>query len=135
MADLDYNELAAIAEELIEDSGREITIIRFDQTPSDSNKPWNGPSNPRTSPDATATLTGCFVPLSDGSSLGLKGLDEDLMKRTDEVCLVAPGVADPPFDLLTANEILDGGEYRKVSFVKTLKPGNVVLLYFIGVER
>jgi len=136
MADeINYTELADDAEELVNAAGRSVTIIRYNQTPADSNKPWNGPSSPTTSPDATAGVIGCFVPLSTGSSLGLEITDDDLLKHTDEVCIVAPGTADPPFDLTTANAIIDGGVHKKISFVRVLKPADIVLLYFIGVER
>jgi hypothetical protein len=135
MSDLDYEELAQTAKELVDEAGRSVTIIRFNQTPADSGKPWHGPTSPRGTPDATATVIGCFVPLSTGSSLGLDSLDIDLMKRTTEVCLVAPGTTSPPFDLTTANEIVDGGINKKVSFVRRLKPADTTLLYFIGIER
>ena len=131
---IDYVQLAATAKALVDANGRQITIIRFDQTPADADKPWNGPSDPDASPDATATVVGCFVSTDERVFGGLT-LDDDLLKRTSEVCLVAPGTVSPPFDLLTANEIIDGSVHKKISFVQSLKPGAVTLLYFIGVAR
>ena len=135
MTAIDYNAMAAVAEQLIDENGREITIFRFDQTFTDSAKPWKGPTDPRGTPDETATLNAVFVPISGAASLGMKTLDQDLLKRTEQVCLIAPGVTSVPFDLATANEIIDGGVNSKVTFVETLKPGDTVLLYYVGVSR
>ena len=40
-----YNSIAAIAEDLINAYGRDITFIRFNQTKSDSDKPWLEPAD------------------------------------------------------------------------------------------
>lgn len=127
-----YNDMATLAEELINEFGRDITFIRFDQAESDSNKPWLGPTDPRTTPNATADIRGIFV---SPTGMGLSTVDEDLLKRSDEICIVAPGVNSPPFDLATANEMIDNSVSKKVLFTETLKPGDVTLLYFLGVAR
>ena len=132
MADLDYAEIAAVAETLIDETGRDVTFIRWDQTEADATKPWKGPSNPRTTPDATDTVKATFVPISTAaSSLGIKIEDADLLKRTSQVCLVAPA----SFDLSTAQEIIDGAVHHRITFVEKLQPADVVLLYYVGVER
>lgn len=131
MAGIDYTEMAAVAQELIDDNGRDVTLIRWKQAPADANKPWEGPDDPRGTPDATNTIKGCFVPTS-GSGLGKDTIDEDALKRTAEVCLIVPGAG---FDLATANELIDGGVHKKITFVQTLKPGATVLLYYMGVDR
>jgi len=123
-------EMAAVAQELIDDNGRDVTLIRFKQTPADGAKPWEGPDDPRTTPDATTTVKGCFVPMGPG--LGITITDVDLLKRTAEVCLIGPGAG---FDLATANELIDGSVHKKITFVQTLKPAAVVLLYYVGVDR
>lgn len=132
---IDYTKLAATAKRLVDQSGRSVTLNRFDQSPPDDDIPWEGPADPSDTPDATATVIGCFVPLETGKSLGLETLDVDLMKRTAEVCLVAPGTISPPFDLATANELVDDSVSKRVTFVRTLKPASITLLYFIGVAR
>jgi len=136
MADIvGYTELAADAKTLIEGTGRSVTFNRFDQSPANASKPWEGPADPIGTPDATATIYGTFVPPTDGRLLGLGGVDEDLLKRSEQICIVAPGTTSPPFDLLTANQVVDGTTKWKVTFTQTLKPGDVVLLYFIGVAK
>lgn len=132
---IDYVEIANIAKTLIDENGREVTIVRFDQSPGDPTKPWRGPADPRATPDATATVKGVFVPPSGAAKLGLSTVDQDLMKRTSEILIVAPGADAPPFDLATANEIIDDGVNKRITFVETLRPNVVTLLYFVGVER
>ncbi len=132
---INYTTMAATAKRLIDASGRSVTLNRFNQTPPDTDVPWEGPADPSATPDATAVVIGTFVPMTTGKDLGLETLDADLMKRTAEVCLVGPGTIDPPFDLATANELVDGTVHKKVTFVRTLKPASITLLYFIGVAR
>jgi len=131
MADTDWTDSVATAQELIDENGRDVTLIRFNQTPADANKPWAGPADPDATPDATTTVRGCFVPMS-GSGLGKDTIDEDLLKRTSELCLIGPGVG---FDITTANELIDGTVHKKITFVQELKPAATVLMYYVGVER
>lgn len=131
---VDFTQLAATAKALVDANGRDVTINRLDQAPDNPDKPWNGPTDPGSNPDATATVKGCFVS-TDERVLGGITIDDDLLKRTKEVCLVAPGTVSPPFDLMTANEIVDGTVHKKVTFVQRLKPATVTLLYFMGVAR
>lgn len=132
---IDYVQLADVAKKLVAENGRDVTFVRFDQVKADPNKPWRGPTDPRATPDATATVRGVFVPITEGEALGLRSMDRDLMKRTSELLLVAPGGTTPPFDLATANEIVDGGVNKRITFVETLRPNVVTLLYFVGVAR
>ena len=132
MADIDYTELAEIAQELIDSNGRSVTFNRFDQTPTDPGKPWNGPTDPRGTPDETDTVRAVFLPAGNSSFLGKGVIDEDLLKKSNEVAMVGP---DVDFDLTTANEIDDAGIKKKISFVQELKPNVVTLLYFVGVAR
>jgi len=126
-----FIEMAAVAQELIDDNGRDVTLIRWKQAPADSAKPWEGPDDPRGTPDATDTVKGCFVPIA-GSGLGTETIDADALKRTGGVCLIGPGAG---FDLATANELIDGSVHKRITFVQTLKPADTVLMYYVGVER
>lgn len=114
---------------------RQITIERFAQTAATPSQPWKGPADPRASVDATATLDAVFVPPTGAAKLGMGSVDEDLLKMTSAICIVAPTSAT--YDLTTANEIVDSldSERKKVVFVEKLAPGPTVMLYFIGVER
>jgi len=128
------DESLALVQDLIAESGKDITFIRFKQEPEDSNKPWNGPDDPREVPDAIETMKGVFVSLSGVQDLGITALSTDLLRRVQMVCLVAPKVS-PSFDIKTANEVIDDEVYRRVEFVEELKPGNTTLLYYVGISR
>ena len=119
---------------LIEKYGREVTLIRFDQTPADGLKPWAGPADPRATPDETVTIPAAFVEPTSLSSMGITTVDDDLLKRLDKVCLIAPAVGSS-YDLSTFNEIIDDGTNHKIFRVSTLKPGNTVLLYIVMVAK
>jgi len=131
MATAFYIEMAAVAQELIDENGRDVTAIRWKQAPAETTKPWEGPDDPRGTPDATDTVKACFVPIQ-GSGLGTDTIDQDALKRTGDVCLIGPGAT---FDLATANELIDGSVHKKVTFVQTLKPADTVLMYYVGVAR
>ncbi|MGD9210524.1 MAG: hypothetical protein PVI90_07100 [Desulfobacteraceae bacterium] len=127
-------DLAAV-QELIQDSGRQITFIRFKQDPQESDKPWKGPVDPRTIPDAVITLWGVFIQPAGMYDLGFDAVDQDLLKKVKAICLVAPESANPAFDIATADELLDGTEYKKIEFVKTLRPSATTLLYYVGISE
>lgn len=129
---IDYAALATTAQELIDELGRTITIIRFDQDPDDADEPWNGAANPRGTPDASLTTGAVFVEPSSATKLGMRAIPEDILKRLSAIAIVAPGPTNT-FDLATANEIIDGSLRQKVLIVDTLKPAAVALLYFLGV--
>jgi hypothetical protein len=129
---MDYFELAALAKILIDDAGRSITVIRFKQTANEPAKPWKGPGDPTTVPDASSVVRGVFVGASGGPSLGISAQHKDLLVRCKEICLVDPLAS---FDLSTADEIVDGGVHWKIEFVDILKPADTVVLYIIGVSR
>jgi len=128
---IDYTEMAAVAQSLIDANGRTVTVIAWKETPADAAKPWEGPDDPRGTPANTDDVKGCFVPLA-GSGLGTDTIDADALKRTYEVCMIGPGAS---FDLATANELIDSTVHKRVTFVQTLKPGSTVLMYYLGVGR
>lgn len=125
----DFNEIAALAQQLINENGRLVTFSRYDQSPPDPTKPWRGPADPSTVPDATDSVRAVFV---GSGSLGLSAKNEDLMKRCEQACLVGPSAT---FDLATANEIVDNGVHWRIEFVETLKPAEVTCVYVMGLKR
>jgi len=125
---MDYAELATLAQELIDDAGRDVTIVRFKQSANDSAKPWQGPGSPTTVPNATATVKAVMA----AQGLGFKGMDQDLMKKAEQFCLVGPTAG---FDLATANAVIDGSTHWRVLFIEMLKPADTVLLYIMGLGR
>lgn len=128
---VDYVALAATAQRLIQENGRSISLISFNATAADANKPWRGATDPRVSPSASLTLYGCFVEPSSAIRLGMSTETSDLLKRSTQIVMVASTA-----DLSSYNEIIDSDTTRwKIEGMEKLKPGETTLLYFIGVKR
>lgn len=128
----DYGPLADRARQLIENFGRKVTFMRFNQAPADPDKPWEGPVDARQNPDEEVKdMPAVFVAPGE---LGKEVMSEDLMKRSTQACLVAPGT-ELTTDLSTMNEIKDEGKQWKITGVEVLKPATQTVLYVIGVKR
>lgn len=121
----DYDELQAMALELVAEAGRSITISRKGRTPADANKPWLGGSGAAT----TWTGKGVFVELSSANRLGLMVVTQDMEKRKSR-CLLVPHTG---VDLATYDTVTDGTDVLRILSAQTLKPGDVVLAYFLEV--
>lgn len=134
MAGIDYAAIAATACALVEANGRQVTLRRFNTTPSDGAKPWRGNTNPVAAPAASATPYGVAVPPSSATSLGMSTQDNDLVKRSEQIFIITP-VNGETEDYSTMNELVDGTEPYRVVGVEKLRPADVTLLYFVGVAR
>jgi len=132
---IDYVALANKAQTLVQDSGRSVTFRRLDRTTlDDAGKPWRGTATPRTTVDASVTATAVVVSPAGAAALGIVTLDSELIKRSQEVMIVALGATSTD-DLSTFDEVLDGTVLWKIQKVDTLKPADTTLLYFVGVAR
>lgn len=127
---LDYEELVAVALELITDTGRAITFEKLSGEPADEDKPWRGSGADGQVPESTVDTVGTFVPAS-GNDLGEIVRNKELLKAVDQVVLV-PGNEEPLEDYTT---ILDKDERWKIEWVQVLRPGDTVVLYAVGVKR
>lgn len=125
----DHSDFIALAQELIAEEGRSITLQQLSSTPADAGKPWNGPTAPTVVADET--VYGVFLPVSSLSDLGFKAEDDDLIKRADQLILVPPTTVD----LRDMNRVLDKSIIWKIEWVQVLEPGDQVILYAFGVCR
>lgn len=120
------------AQRLIKKDGRAISLVRFNETPQNEAQPWLGPSDPR-SGETKLAVDAVFVPPgSVGLRLGLAITSEDLLKNSEQIAITSPGAT---VDLAVYQEIEDGATRWKITNAEVLKPGNAVLLAFIGVAR
>ncbi len=131
---VDYTALATTAKRLVDENGRSVTFRRLSRTLDDAAKPWRGSATPRTTVDATVEGFAVVVPPSAASALGLSTTDSELVKRSEQIMIVALGSTSTD-DLATFDEVLDGTELWKIQQVETLKPAATTLLYFVGVKR
>jgi hypothetical protein len=135
MAGVDYAALAATARALVEANGRQVTLRRLEDAPSDVSKPWRGAANPASPADATATPFGVAVPPSSATALGMSTQDNDLVKRSQQIFIITPAEGETQ-DYSTFHELVDDdGEPYRIVGVEKLRPAQVTLLYFVGVAR
>jgi hypothetical protein len=125
----DYSALALTAQRLVQDAGRQITLVKVGKVSANTNKPWLGPSQSvEANPDATISAYG--VAVDPGSGLGAFSRDEDMLKKFDRIYIVA-STAD--FDGYEA--ILDTNVTWRIDAMEKLAPGPTILLYYFGVSR
>lgn len=130
---VDLTPLIATAQRLITENGRAVTLVQFNTTPSNSDKPWLGPADPRSSPDSTLAVDAVFVNPGETFSLGASFKVSDLMKRSEQIMLVSPGASA---DMSLYNEVIDtDGSKWKIDQIEVLKPGTSVALVYVGVSR
>lgn len=123
-----YPKLVATAQRLINNSGRSIIVQQLDSGPANPDKPWEGAGAP-TVKDAEPVI-GTFVPHTS-SGFGMSFIDEELLKRVEQVVLVAQATKDiEKFHL-----IVDSNTEWRIDWAQVLKPANEVLLYAFGVVR
>ena len=127
MADF-YTEMAAVAEELIEENGRDVILVKQAATAGDPAKPWRVTSTP-----ATTTVTGKAVFVAPGD-LGIAVNTVDDTKRTEQVALFAAN-NDGGEELETFDLVRDGAEDWRILRAELLKPGGTRLMYMFEVRR
>ncbi len=122
MGAFDYAEFQALAKELIEETGRTVTLRRHNRTPVDASKPWRG-SNPRETPADTATVVALFTDTISSRYLSSTVQREGNEEGVQELMLVATSSA-PGKTLEDFDECLDGTELLHIKALNILRPGD-----------
>lgn len=135
MTTFDYTYIADRAKDLIAKFGRPITVIQYDDTIDDPTKPWRGAADLRSTPIAEVVAFGVFVEPIGARALGISTQAGELLKRADAILLVSLGSASSGVDLSLFDEVVDGARRWKIEVVEKLQPGDLTLLYFLGVKR
>lgn len=125
----EYDASVAVAINLIRKKGRIVTLQKMSAASTDPNKPWKGQGSPVVE-SSVPEVPSCFVPHT-GSNLGFISVASELLKRSEQVALVAP-IAE---GLEVNDRILDNGVTWKVDWVQVLKPALQTVLYVFGVSR
>lgn len=129
---VDYTRLLATAQRLITANGRSVTLVQFDTTLSDSDRPWLGPADARSAPEATLAVDAVFVDPGSAAKLGLDFVVDDLLKRAEQVMILSAGADE---DLSPYQEVIDGSTRWKITQTQVLRPADTTVLAFIGVRR
>ena len=127
MADF-YTEMAEVAETLIEEFGRDLTVTKSKTVPLNYSQPHRGLEH---LPEFSVTAPGVFVATS---GFGYRVTNEDNLKRSDQIVLFAAN-NDEDNELENADKITDGEKEWGIVFAEVLSPGDTRLLYMFGVKR
>lgn len=122
---MNYTRALALAVRLIEKNGREVTFQTLSATPVDADKPWNGPAEPTVS--ASKKSKAVFLAHTGSIELGKMFVDNELLKRVDEVALVAGSVVISDY-----HRVLDESKLWRIDWIRELKPASTTVLYAVG---
>lgn len=121
----DYAALRTLAQRLISESGRTLTLVKRDLTPTNGSKPWRGSSSDID--DATETsVIGVFVPGEDN----IQEAGQSNRRKLNRFY-----VAGQATDLTDYHQIKDGTNIWRIVKNTVLQPGDTTLLYEIEVVK
>lgn len=130
---VDYVAFQLLAERLINENGRPLTLQREDQVnAADPAEPWRAPA---ITEQVTLAVVGVFIEYEK------EDFDGSLIRRGDKRVLVA---AKDTEDVQTGNEnikvedfdtLLDGTVVWKIITVETIEPGSLRIMYDIQVRK
>ena len=137
---IDYTKTAALAQRLITENGRTIHLVKPSEVPIDPSKPWLG----STSSESLLTVPAVMalpnqVRIFGLSGLGLSGTLEGLpfeatkglVQLSELVYIIYQG----DNDIREYTHVRDGGVDHTIIATQELKPGNKIILGFLGVRR
>lgn len=127
----DHTDFLAMAREMIKEDGRLVSCVKLSKGPADANKPWKGAGVPTETGAVSAYAV--FLPHAGELDLGRIISDADLLKKVEQIALIAPPSGGQNLDDYTL--IIDGGERWRIEVMRTLKPGPIALLHVAGLCR
>lgn len=127
----DWSSTAALAQRLIGEYGREISLFKKSETPVDSSKPWLGPADQVGSDTTEVVASAVFVQADNDFAFGADFFDALGLARRSQTRFIVYSTTD----LTGFDTIQDGTSIWKIDIVRMLKPGDTVLLYDIEVKQ
>ncbi len=129
---LDYTSFQNLAERLIEENGRTISLVRRDQAnPTDPAKPWRGSTE---ADEITVVVKGVFVEYEK------MDFDGSLVRRGDKrVLIAAKSVTDESnasnLKIEDYDHVLDAGVRWKIITAELIEPGPLRIMYDLQVRQ
>lgn len=129
---VDFVSFQNLAERLIEENGRTISLVRRDQANfTDPNKPWRGSTDVD---EITVVVKGVFIEYEK------MDFDGSLVRRGDKRLLVAAkSVTDESsasnLKIEDYDEVLDGGTRWKIITAELIEPGDLRIMFDIQVRQ
>lgn len=126
---MDHTKFVTLAQRLIAANGRDIVLQRLSSVAANAAQPWKGPGTPTVA--SSYERKGTFLPHTGLEDLGKFLVEDSLLKRSQEVVMVAGG----DDDLTVCNQMIDSSKTWKIDWIRELKPGTVTVLYAMGVSQ
>lgn len=130
---LNYANFRTLAERLIEENGRNITLVRRDQgNPVDSAKPWR---------DSTEAATITFIVKGVIIDFDKEDIDGSLVRRGDKRVLISDksvsdeGGSAANLIIEDYDHILDAGVRWKIKEVNLIEPGDTRIMYDLQIRQ
>jgi hypothetical protein len=127
-----YDSMVATAQEMMSEFGREVLLTREDLMPTDASKPWKGTSGvPVTQPIMAIVIPPAAVRIWGLAALGDANKFEDLLIKSQKLLIMCPGT----IDITQFSSVTDEGKEYGVTAFQILKPGDTVILAYVGISR
>jgi len=130
---LDYTSFRNLAERLIEDNGRSLSLVRRDQgNPTDPAKPWRGSTE---AAEVTVAVTGVVIEFEK------EDFDGTLVRRGDKRILIADksvideGTASANLKIEDYDHVLDGLIRWKIITAVLIEPGDTRIMFDLHVRQ
>ena len=130
---VDYAKFRSLAERLIEENGRVLSLVRRDQgNPTDPAKPWRGSTEAAT---ITVAVLGVVIDFEK------EDFDGSLVRRGDKRILISDksvideGGSAANLQIEDYDHILDGTTRWKILGVSLIEPGDTRIMYDIQVRQ
>lgn len=131
MSTYDYSRPLATAQRLIARFGRVVALQGVSTGPADPSKPLRGPAPP---PAPITGIPAAFVQPSSLNTLGFGANIIELFAACSQIALISPIGSHSTFDGMKFLIDYDNSVWA-IKHIETLKPGETVILHFIGVAR
>lgn len=130
---LNYANFRALAERLIEENGRDVSLVRRDQdNPVDSAKPWR---------DSTEAATITFIVKGVIIDFDKEDFDGSLVRRGDKRVLISDqsvsdeGGSAANLIIEDYDSLLDASVLWKIVDVNLIEPGDTRIMYDLQVRK
>lgn len=131
MAAFDYSRALATARRLVERYGRAVALQGVSNGPADPAHPLAGPAAP---PAPETGIWAAFVQPSSLQALGFGIVNKALFSDSEQVAIIAPKGSNDYSEMKFLYDSHDNDRKWIVTAIEIFKPGDTVLLHFIGVK-
>lgn len=126
---VDYARSLATAQRLIRQSGR---LVGLREAATGAANPDNPLAGPDANPAPDTGIPAVFVSTSSLSTLGATTRIQQMLANSDKISIIAP-ISNKDYKDYRYLIDTDGIEWI-IDVIEELKPGNVAVLYFVGIS-